>query len=60
MRLGPEPLRALFGRVCRPVADARTQGAWYRRWRLVAVDGTVFDVPDTAENARFFGRPGTG
>lgn len=60
LRLGPEPLRALFARVCRPVAVARTQGAWYRRWRLVAVDGTVFDVPDTAVNAEFFGRPGTG
>ncbi|BBC91448.1 transposase [Streptomyces rochei] len=59
LRLGPEPLRALFGRVCRPVAVAHTQGAWYRRWRLVAVDGTVFDVPDTAANAQFFGRPGT-
>jgi hypothetical protein len=59
LRLGPEPLRALFTRVCRPVAVARTQGAWYRRWRLVAVDGTVFDVPDTAANAQFFGRPGT-
>ncbi|MFJ3339432.1 IS4 family transposase [Streptomyces sp. NPDC086766] len=59
LRLGPEPLRALFARVCRPVAVARTQGAWYRRWRLVAVDGTVFDVPDTAANAQFFGCPGT-
>jgi hypothetical protein len=59
LRLGPEPLRALFARVCRPVADARTQGAWYRRWRLVAVDGTVFDIPDTVANAGFFGRPGS-
>ncbi|MDO0924067.1 IS4 family transposase [Streptomyces sp. TG1A-8] len=59
VRLGPEPLRALFARVCRPVAVARTQGAWYRRWRLVAVDGTVFDVPDTPANAQCFGRPGT-
>ncbi|KJY24757.1 IS4 family transposase [Streptomyces sp. NRRL S-495] len=59
LRLGPEPLRILFGRVCRPVAVAGTQGAWYRRWRLVAVDGTVFDVPDTVANAEFFGRPGT-
>lgn len=53
-RCGPS-----FARVCRPVAVARTQGAWYRWWRLVAVDGTVFDVPDTAANDRFFGRPGT-
>ncbi len=59
LRLGPEPLRALFARVCRPVAAEHTQGAWYRRWRLVAVDGTTFDLPDTAANAEFFGRPGT-
>jgi hypothetical protein len=59
LRLGPEPLRALFARACRPVAVARTQGAWYRRWRLVAVDGTVFDIPDTVANAGYFGRPGT-
>jgi Insertion element 4 transposase N-terminal/Transposase DDE domain len=59
LRLGPEPLRVLFARVCRPVAVAATQGAWYRGWRLVAVDGTVFDLPDTAANAEFYGRPGT-
>ncbi|MEU8918852.1 IS4 family transposase [Streptomyces nigrescens] len=59
-RLGPEPLKALFDRVCGPVADEDTAGAWYRQWRLVAVDGTVFDVPDTEANAGFFGRPGSG
>lgn len=59
-RLGPEPLKVLFGRVCRPVATVQTAGAWYRRWRLVAVDGTVFDVPDTDANSTFFGRPGSG
>ncbi len=59
-RLGPEPLKVLFARVCRPVAVEGTAGAWYRRWRLVAVDGTVFDVPDTEANSVFFGRPGSG
>ncbi|ARX84389.1 transposase [Streptomyces alboflavus] len=59
-RLGPEPLRVLFDRVCLPVATSGTAGAWYRRWRLVAVDGTVFDVPDTEANSVFFGRPGSG
>jgi DDE family transposase len=58
LRLGPEPLKALFARVCRPVATEETSGAWYRGWRLVAVDGTTFDVPDTEANAAFFGRPG--
>ncbi|MFB8037746.1 IS4 family transposase, partial [Streptomyces sp. NPDC056004] len=59
-RLGPEPLKVLFARVCRPVAAPDTAGAWYRQWRLVAVDGTVFDVPDTGANSDFFGRPGSG
>ncbi|WP_446697081.1 transposase domain-containing protein [Streptomyces mutabilis] len=54
-RLGTEPLRALFARVRRPVAVPETAGAWYRRWRLVAVDGTTLDVADTAANEEFFG-----
>ncbi|MGW7201785.1 transposase domain-containing protein, partial [Streptomyces chryseus] len=49
-RLGPEPLMVLFDRVWRPVATPESAGAWYRGWRLVAVDGTVFDVPDTEAN----------
>ncbi|MCX5317112.1 IS4 family transposase [Streptomyces sp. NBC_00154] len=59
LRLGPEPLKALFARVCRPVATETTTGAWYRGWRLVAVDGTTFDLPDTDANDAFFGRPGS-
>jgi hypothetical protein len=55
-----ESLKTLFARVCRPVAVPQTVGAWYRRWRLVAVDGTTSDLADTAENDGFFGRPGSG
>ena len=56
-RLGVDPLRVLFGRVCRPVATADTRGAFYRSWRLVAWDGTTFDLPDTQSNVDTFGRP---
>lgn len=59
LRLGAGPLRMLFERVARPVAAPETPGAWYRGYRLVAVDGTTFDVPDTEANAGFFGRPGS-
>ncbi|GAA1501934.1 IS4 family transposase [Kitasatospora kazusensis] len=59
-RLGPEPLKVLFARVCRPVAVRGTAGAWYRRWQLVAMDGTTLDLADTADNDEFFGRPGSG
>jgi hypothetical protein len=58
-RLGPEPLRALFAEVCQPMATEASSGSFYRAWRLVAVDGTTFDLPDTAANAGFFGRPGS-
>jgi hypothetical protein len=59
VRLGPEPVKALFAAVCRPMATPATVGAFYREWRLVAVDGTTFDLPDTVSNMGFFGRPGS-
>jgi Insertion element 4 transposase N-terminal/Transposase DDE domain len=59
-RLGAEPLRALFQATVRPLATDVTRGAWYRGLRLVAMDGATLDVPDTAENDEYFGRPGSG
>jgi hypothetical protein len=59
-RLGPGPLCALFEAVARPLAAPATRGAWYRGLRLVAIDGTVLDVPDTAGNEDRVGRPGSG
>jgi hypothetical protein len=58
-RLGAEPLRQLYAQVVRPLAQAGTQGAWYRRWRLVSLDGSTLAVPDTPANAEAFGRPGS-
>jgi hypothetical protein len=57
-RLGTEPLKKLYETVVSPIAEKRTQGAWYRQWRLVSLDGSTLDVADTAENDRAFGRPG--
>ncbi|MEV7395477.1 MULTISPECIES: IS4 family transposase [unclassified Streptomyces] len=59
VRLGPQPLKALFEHVAGPVATETTPGAWYRSWRLMAVDGTTFDVPDSDENGARFGRAKT-
>jgi hypothetical protein len=56
-RLGAEPLRRLYEQAVRPVATCATRGAWYRRWRLVSLDGSCLDVADTEENCRAFGRP---
>ena len=57
-RLGAEVMRRLAQRVLRPLAAAEAPGCWYRRWRLMALDGSTFDVADEAANAEAFGRPG--
>ncbi len=57
-RLGSKPVERLYNAVVRPIATRQTQGAWYRRWRLVTLDGTLLDVADTPRNERAFGRPG--
>lgn len=57
-RLGSEPMAALFARVAKPIGTDATPGVWLAGRRLVAIDGTCLDVADTAENAKFFGRPG--
>ena len=56
-RLGAAPLRTLYETVARPVAGEKTRGAWYRRWRLMCLDGSTLDVADTRENAEAYGRP---
>jgi len=56
-RLGSEPLRRLHDRIVRPIAVPGTRGAWYRKWRLVSLDGSTMAVADTAENEAAFGRP---
>ncbi len=57
-RLGYEPMERLHDELVKPIATEKTHGAWYRRWRVVSIDGTSLDVPDTKENQAYFGRPG--
>lgn len=55
-QLGVRALALLFRRVCQPLAQTQTRGAFLFGLRLMALDGTKEDVPDTPENARVFGR----
>jgi hypothetical protein len=55
-RLGARPVVALFRQVCRPVATPATPGAFLFGLRVMGIDGTVEDVPDTPANERAFGR----
>lgn len=56
-RLGAEPLRRLYEDLVGPIAQPKTQGARYRQWTLVSLDGSTLDLADTAENEAAFGRP---
>jgi Insertion element 4 transposase N-terminal/Transposase DDE domain len=57
-RLGVGPVRHLFDSVVRPLATPQTPGAFYTGLRLVGIDGTTFELPDSPANAKAFGRPG--
>ncbi|GAA6618462.1 IS4 family transposase [Scytonema sp. NUACC26] len=58
-RTGPAVMTRLFEMVAKPLATILTPGAFLGGLRIMAVDGTVFDIPDTVENARVFGYPGS-
>jgi hypothetical protein len=59
-RLGIAPIRQLFAQIVRLLARPETPGAFYRGFRLVGLDGTVYDVPDSEANAAAFARPSAG
>src|SRR5271166_5878028 len=59
-RLGVAPVLHLFTQTVRPLAQPTTPGAFYGGYRLMGIDGTVFDVPDTPANDSAFGRPSAG
>lgn len=59
-RLGAAPLRVLFERVAVPMAAPGLPGGWFAGRRVMAVDGTNIDVPDTPVNVAEFGYPSGG
>lgn len=58
-RLGAAPLKLLFATAARPLATKATGGAWYRNWRVMVLDGTCLDVPDSPAN-QGLGRANSG
>ena len=59
-KLGVLPLKALHQRACVALADPVAQPeAFYAGLRLVAIDGSHFELPDERDNVQAFGRPGS-
>jgi len=58
--LGAQVLVDLFHAVCKPMTTPQTPGAFAFGLRLMGIDGTEEALPDTAANARAFGRHTSG
>jgi hypothetical protein len=59
-KLGAAPLAALMRRCCLPLAQLEAHpAAFYAGRRLVAIDGSNFELPDEADNVAAFGYPGS-
>jgi len=58
-RLGFGPIRALFERLRDHLLEAHREGLLWKGMPLLAIDGTTFKAPDSAQNRRRFGLPGS-
>ncbi len=58
-RLGVAPIRLLLIRLREWILETHRKALSWRGWFLLALDGTTVKVPDSEENRRVFGLPGT-
>jgi len=56
-KLGPEPLKNIFLQVAGPTGADDAPGVFCCGLRIVSMDGSTTDVPDSKANDAFFGRP---
>jgi len=57
-KLGVGPLKALWDQTAKPLAETGAVGSFYKGYRLMALDGSSMDLPDTLENREHFKKPG--
>lgn len=56
-KLGPDPVRFLFEEVAGPVGAPDAPGVWCCGLRVISMDGSTVDVPDTTANRKVFAGP---
>jgi len=59
-RLGSQSVRRLFLLVVCLLGEDDVPGCFYKGYRLMGIDGSVYNIPDTPANERAFGRPAGG
>lgn len=58
-RLGVAPIRLLLNRLSAWILETQREALSWKGWLLLALDGTTVKVPDSNDNRRIFGLPGT-
>jgi len=58
-RVGPMVMSKLFAKIVKVRGTKNTPGVFLGGLRVLSVDGTLMDVPDSEANARVFGYPGS-
>jgi hypothetical protein len=56
-KLGAEVMRRLANSILKPVAPEWFHQAWFNNMRLMAFDGSTFDLPDESGNIEYYGYP---
>jgi hypothetical protein len=56
-KLGAVVMRSLANEILKPIAPEGLNQAWYKKMRLMAFNGSTFDLPDESVNAVYFGYP---
>lgn len=59
-RLGYESLKNVYDKHIKPLATKGNKGSFYKDLRLVAIDGTIINLPDSKENNIHFKRQMSG
>ncbi len=53
-RLGSAPMKLLHDEYVKPIATPQTKGVFYRKWKIISMDGSSLDIPDEAANREKF------
>jgi hypothetical protein len=56
-KLGPDVIRLLFEEVAGPVGAREAAGVWVCGLRVISMDGSSSDLPDSKDNRKVFGGP---
>lgn len=56
-KLGAAPMEKIFCELSRPINNPKTKGSYWKKWQLVALDGSTLALQDTQSNRETFGSP---